>query len=125
MGPSPVATLTLKFLVPTAIQNKHNTFLRIVSLDDLSENSNFKCAIDSSGSKHSGNHSKYVEINRPYELNFTNRTFVLDCTQENIFCTEISCNIGPLVELDSVIVPLQMNFTASTLVGRYLQDNLE
>lgn len=125
MGPSPIATLTLKFLVPTAIQDIRNTFLRIASLDDLSDNSNLKCTINNSDKKDIEKHTKYVEINRPYELNFTNRTFVLDCSQESIFCTEITCTTGLLAERDFLIVPIQMNFTANTLVGKYSQTKQE
>lgn len=66
----------------------------------------------------------YVEINKPHELNLANLTILLDCSQENVLCQEMICTTGSLVEHDSLIIPLQMNFSRNAFVGRYLQWHL-
>lgn len=118
-GPSPAAAVTVSFWIPSAISNDKNIFLNISPANELSDSNNLKCITDSLHSKRPNDNVTYIEINRPHELTFVNFTSALDCSQENVLCTEVICTIGALTEHESVVIPLQMNFSGGILMGRY------
>lgn len=120
MGPSPAAALTIRFLVPHAMKGVEKSFLEVVHLDDSTKSDNVECTVSASGSNEIKENTNYIEINRPQELDLTNRTFTLDCSQENIHCTEVICSSGSLTERDFLVIPLKLNFSGHTIVGKYI-----
>lgn len=122
-GPSPAAELAISFLIPSAINNNNSIVLNSILLNNFSDNSNIRCTINTFYTKKAKNNTGYIEINRPQELNFANLTFLLDCSQENILCEELICTTGPLLENEFIVIPLQINFSSDTLLGRFLDPN--